>query len=248
MANNNSNKVKVTGYAKRTFFNSNIEYRDFSDDLVGLQLTSEGGTPLFTMGNFKITTNLSPKVNKYYNQGTYSFFYTLDNLSTLIESINIQKSQKAQLNLNLTDPLTYVWYGSSSELIRVSLENIKNQFPAAIYVDNKVGSVTGNNITNFSYDLVRDESTFTVNSRYFVNPFSVKYTTDSSLIGTEEEINPLRNLTLKYKSYVIEHSGITKNIIDFSGSVQTTNSDVIIKVKGNPFPEITGLNISQYSS
>jgi len=46
MANNNSNKVKVTGYAKRTFFNSNIEYRDFSDDLVGLQLTSEGGTPL----------------------------------------------------------------------------------------------------------------------------------------------------------------------------------------------------------
>ena len=247
MANNNSNKVKVTGYAKRTFFNSNIEYRDFSDDLVGLQLTSEGGTPLFTMGNFKITTNLSPKVNKYYNQGTYSFFYTLDNLSTLIESINIQKNQKAQLNLDLTNPLTYVWYGSSSELIRISLENLKNQFPAAIYVDNKVGSITGNNITNFSYDLVRDESTFTVNSRYFVNPFSIKYTIDSAIIGTEEEINPLRNLTLKYKSYVIEHSGITKDIIDFSGSVQTTNSDVIIKVKGNPFPEITGLNISQYS-
>ena len=247
MANNNSNKVKVTGYAKRTFFNSNIEYRDFSDDLVGLQLTSEGGTPLFTMGNFKITTNLSPKVNKYYNQGTYSFFYTLDNLSSLIESINIQKSQKAQLNLNLTDPLSYVWYGSSSELIRISLENLKNQFPAAIYVDNKVGSITGNNITNFSYDLVRDESTFTVNSRYFVNPFSVKYTTDSSIIGTEEQINPLRNLTLKYKSYIIEHNGISKPIIAFSGSQQTTNSEVIITVKGNPFPEITGLNISQYS-
>jgi len=247
MANNNSNKVKVTGYAKRTFFNSNIEYRDFSDDLVGLQLTSEGGTPLFTMGNFKITTNLSPKVNKYYNQGTYSFFYTLDNLSSLIESINIQKSQKAQLNLNLTDPLSYVWYGSSSELIRISLENLKNQFPAAIYVDNKVGSITGNNITNFSYDLVRDESTFTVNSRYFVNPFSVKYTTDSSIIGTEQEINPLRNLTLKYKSYIIEHNGISKPIIAFSGSQQTTNSEVIITVKGNPFPEITGLNISQYS-
>ena len=62
------------------------------------------------------------------------------------------------------------------------------------------------------------------------------------------EINPLRNLTLKYKSLCYsQHSGITKNIIDFSGSVQTTNSDVIIKVKGNPFPEITGLNISQYS-
>jgi hypothetical protein len=34
---------------KRTFGNG-IEYRPFSPDLVGVQIASDGGTPLFTMG------------------------------------------------------------------------------------------------------------------------------------------------------------------------------------------------------
>jgi hypothetical protein len=45
---------------KRTFGNG-IEYRPFSPDLVGVQIASDGGTPLFTMGNFSIT-NMDPKV------------------------------------------------------------------------------------------------------------------------------------------------------------------------------------------
>jgi hypothetical protein len=53
--------TKIAGYAKKTVYNGNIEYRNYSPDLVGLQLTSAGGTPLFTMGNFNITTNLDPK-------------------------------------------------------------------------------------------------------------------------------------------------------------------------------------------
>jgi len=248
MAHKKKDSIKVSGYAKRVFFNSNIEYRDFSDDLVGLQLASDGGTPLFTMGNFSITTNLSPKISKIFKQGAYSPFYTLNTLGEdTIENINIQKSQKLRLNLDITDPLSYVWYGSSSELIRVSLEYIHNYFPAAIYVDNKVGSVTGNNITNYSYDSVKDQTTFIVNSRYFNNPFNIKYTKDAGLLGTEEEVNPLRNLITKYKYYTITHSGITKNIIDFSGSVKTTNADILITVEGNPFPELTGINFSQFS-
>jgi hypothetical protein len=50
-----NSKIKVAGYAKRTFGNG-IEYRPFSPDLVGVQIASDGGTPLFTMGNFSITT------------------------------------------------------------------------------------------------------------------------------------------------------------------------------------------------
>ena len=56
-----NNRIKIAGYAKRIFFNDNIEYRNFSPDLVGLQLTSEGGTTLFTNGNFSIDVNLDPK-------------------------------------------------------------------------------------------------------------------------------------------------------------------------------------------
>jgi hypothetical protein len=55
-----NSKIKVAGYAKRTFGNG--EYRPFSPDLVGVQIASDGGTPLFTMGNFSITTNMDPKV------------------------------------------------------------------------------------------------------------------------------------------------------------------------------------------
>jgi hypothetical protein len=51
---------------KRTFGNG-IEYRPFSPDLVGVQIASDGGTPLFTMGNFSITTNMDPKVIKFCN-------------------------------------------------------------------------------------------------------------------------------------------------------------------------------------
>ena len=53
-----NDRIKVAGYVKKVIYNGNIEYRNYNPDLVGLQLTSAGGTPLFTMGNFNITTNL----------------------------------------------------------------------------------------------------------------------------------------------------------------------------------------------
>jgi len=144
MANNK--RIKIAGYAKRIFFNDNIEYRNFSPDLVGFQLTSEGGTTLFTNGNFSISVNLDPKPNVLFTQGTKSKFFTLDDIvNENSPQLDIQKNLKTKLNLDLTNPISYVWYGSSKELIRASLIEIQNNYPAAIYVDNKVGSVTGNN-------------------------------------------------------------------------------------------------------
>jgi hypothetical protein len=250
-----SKKVKIAGYAKRIFFNDNIEYRNFSPDLVGLQLTSNGGTTLFTNGNFSIETNLDPKPDVTFTQGTRSRFYTLDDVVLDNSELLIQRNVKTSLNLDYTNPLSYVWYGSSKELIRASLINLEERWPAAIYVSDRVGSVTGNNITNYSYDISLDESRFTVNSRFFSNPFSIKYTLDAAYLNTNngsgivntDTTNQLRNLTLDYKNYVIEHNGITKSIKGFSASTQQTNSDVIIVVDGNPFPELTGIYIPQYS-
>ena len=144
-----NNKIKISGYAKRIFFNDNIEYRNFSPDLVGLQLTSEGGTTLFTNGNFSIDVNLDPKPDVVFKQGTRSKLFCLDDIVTNPTEQSIQKNIKTNLNLDLTNPLTYVWYGSAKELIRSSLIQAQENFPAAIYVDHKVGSVTGNNITNY---------------------------------------------------------------------------------------------------
>ena len=240
------NKIKIPGYAKRIFFNDNIEYRNFSPDLVGFQLTSEGGTTLFTNGNFSISVNLDPKPDILFKQGTKSKFYTLDDIE-LNNSQEIEKNLKAKLNVDLTNPLSYIWYGSTKEYIRASLLELQYNWPAAIYVDDKVGSVSGNNITDYTYDISSDESTFKVNSKYFVNPYNILYTIDHKFTSTEDNSNPLRNFTINYGSYVIEHNGITKNIKLVSGATQTTNSDIQIVVEGNPFPELTGIFIPQLS-
>ena len=242
-----NNRIKIAGYAKRIFFNENIEYRNFSPDLVGLQLTSEGGTTLFTNGNFSIDVNLDPKPDVVFRQGTKSKLFSLDDIVVNPTEQDIQKNIKTNLNLDLTNPLTYVWYGSAKELIRSSLIQSQENFPAAIYVDNKVGSVTGNNITNYVYDISTDESTFTVNSRFFVNPYNIKYTLDSQYTPTEDTSNKLRNFTVNYSSYVIEHNGISKPIISITPATQNTNSDLEIVVKGNAFPELTGIYIPTLS-
>ena len=244
-----NDRIKVAGYAKRVFYNNGIEYRNFSPDLVGRQLTSQGGTPLFTMGNFAVTTNIDPKPDKVFNQGTFSDFLTLDDVSDENPNVlQIEKNVKTQLNLDITDPLQYVWYGSFVEFNRVSLEDISNKWAAAIYVDNKVGSVTGDSVTNYSYDTLNDETTFKVNSKYFYNPFSVKYTTDSANVFEEEDISDLRNLTINYGKYNIESGDRNYKIIDFTGSTQKTNSEVTIKVKGNPFNSLTNSDGSFLSS
>jgi len=242
-----NDKIKIAGYAKRIFFNDNIEYRNFSPDLVGLQLTSEGGTTLFTNGNFSIDVNLDPKPDVVFKQGTRSKLFCLDDIVIDPTEQSIQKNIKTNLNLDLTNPLTYIWYGSTKELIRSSLIQAQENFPAAIYVDDKVGSVTGNNITNYVYDISRDESTFTVNSRFFVNPYNIRYTLDSQYTPTDDTSNKLRNFTVNYSSYVIEHNGITKPIISITPATQNTNSDLGVVVKGNPFPELTGIYIPTLS-
>jgi hypothetical protein len=239
-------RVKIAGYARRIFFNGNIEYRDFSPDLVGFQLTSDGGTALFTNGNFSISANLDPKPDVLFIQGTKSKLFTLDDITSLGNTqLEIEQNLKTKLNLDLTNPLSYVWYGSMQELIRASLIEIQNNWPAAIYVDNKVGSVTGNNITEYVYSIEADESTFKVNSNFFVNPYTIKYTLDSAYTPTESNDNPLRNFTLKYSSYIIEHNGIKKNIKSITPATQKTNSEVTLVVDGNPFPELTGIYIPQ---
>ena len=183
----------------------------------------------------------------FFIQGTKSKLFCLDDVVTNSTEQTIQKNIKTKLNLDLTNPLSYIWYGSAKELIRASLLEIQDNWPAAIYVDNKVGSVTGNNITNYVYDISTDESTFTVNSRFFVNPYNIVYTLDSQYTPTDDTTNKLRNFTVKYSSYIIEHNGISKPVISITPATQKTNSDLELVVKGNPFPELTGIYIPTLS-
>ena len=237
------NNIKVSGYAQKVFFNNNIEYRDFSDNLVGLQLTSVNENSQFTMGNFTITTNIDPKVNKVFNSGVISDFYTLESIGNVNtgNTIFIDDSTKiTKTNIDITKPLGYVYFGSFSEFLRVSTEDIIKKWPASLYISNVIGSITGNNITNYVYSSSNNTSTITLSTNYFSNPYSIIYSKDASLLVDPELLSSIRNFTVNYGSYVIDNNNEEYVIKSISASTRQTNDIISLVVNGNPFSEITG--------
>ena len=97
----NNPRIKVAGYAKRELFGNGIEYRNFTPDLVGLQVASEGGTPLFTMGNFNITTNMEPKSDKIFITNRFSNFISLTDLDLTLANANNLLSNNAGVYVRL---------------------------------------------------------------------------------------------------------------------------------------------------
>ena len=135
-----NNKIKVVGYAKRDFFNNNIEYRNFSPGLVGLQQTSLDESSLFTLGNFVITTSEFDRGVFVHNKKPFGDFITLDNLTENNENLNaVLNSQNSKLKVTLntdnSELCNFAYFGSSMEFIRVSLENIIKNW--SLYEDSK---------------------------------------------------------------------------------------------------------------
>ena len=105
---------------------------DFSPDLVGFQLTK--GTPLFTLGNFGVTTNLEPKKDTYYNTGQFSQTYTLENLELTEQQSKelVSNNIYTTLNLDTTDLSKFVYYGSMYEFMRVNIESIITKWKGSL--------------------------------------------------------------------------------------------------------------------
>lgn len=234
-------KIKVAGYSQKQKFNDNIEYRDFSPDLVGLQLASGGGTPLFTMGNFAITTNLDPKIDKTYVTGKYSDFFTLDKLDLTVEdSVKLlEDNASVFLNLDGTNLKNYALFGSMTEYFRTTLEEIIMKWPASLYLtpiaffDNQ--NINGFTYENYAYDFITDEATFKVNTTFIKNKFGINYLLSGTLANTFNESNDLRNLTVNYKSYAILVNDNEYDVLEFTGSTFEQADYIYFKVKGNVF-------------
>jgi hypothetical protein len=242
-------KIKVAGYSKKTLYNGNIEYRNFSPDLVGVQLASNGGTPLFTMGNFAITTNLDPKVDKNYITGKFSDFVTLENLDlSVIESqVLLNNNTSTFLNLDPTKLKNYALFGSMTEYMRIVLEDIITTWPASLYASPLVSvdgdDYVGNTYENYVYDFLSDESTFKINVTFLINQFQINFLTNGTIIDTFNETNDLRNMTMNYGSYAILYNDIEYDILNFTGSTYDFNDYIYLKVKGNPFTGASSSNI-----
>jgi len=235
-------KIKVTGYSNKVTYNANsIQYRNFSPDSVGIQLASGAGTPLFTMGNFAITTNMDPKVDKKYATGKFSNFVTLDNLElTVIESqVLLKNNISTFLNLDTTKLKNYALFGSMTEYIRITLEEIITKWPASLFVSPSINfkgnDLNGNSYEDYVYDNIINESTFKVNTTFLVNQYQINYLTNGTIIDTFNETNDLRNMTMNYASYAILNNDVEYDVLNFTASTYESNDYIYFKVKGKPF-------------
>jgi len=247
------NKIKVVGYAQKEFFGNGIEYRPFSPDLSGLQTTSNSGTTLFTMGNFTITTNMEPKNDKNFITNKFSKFLTLNDLNVTLTQAQTLLDNNATVTLNLdkTNLNYYALFGSFTEYIRVSLENIITNWPASLYVNPNASDVFGNALSgytyeDYTYDLISNVSTFKINTTFISNKFQINYLQNGTILNTFNENNTLRDLSLGYLSYVILVNGIESPILNFTGSTTQTNDYIYLNVSGDVFSGGTSFNVIDY--
>lgn len=237
-----SNKIKVPGYAQKIKYSDGIEYRNFSPDLVGFQLASDGGTPLFTMGNFNITTNLDPRIVKKFVSNKYSNFLTLSDLK-VTETLNtelLSNNATVILNLDKTNLNNYAKFGSLTEFVRVSLENIIIKWPASLYMTpytqtNTGQIVNGYTFENYSYDSLTEKSTFRIPTNFINNKFELNYLQNGSIVNTFNSTNDLRNFTVNYESYVVYYNNEEYPLLNITAATKTINDYLYLEVKGNPF-------------
>lgn len=236
------NTIKVAGYVKKTVYNGDIEYRNYNPDLVGLQLTSAGGTPLFTMGNFNITTNLDPKTDKSFITRQFSDFVTLEGLNLSVSQTETLLNNNATVFLNIDKSKLsyYAKFGSLTEFIRVALENIIINWPASIFMQpiatTSIGEqLVGNTYENYVYDELTNTATFRIPTNFINNPYNINYLTNGDISGTFNESNSLRNMVINFNSYAVLNNSTEYDVIGFTGSTSTTNDYIYFKVKDNPF-------------
>ena len=240
-----NDKVAISGYTKEEIYNGNIRYRNFSPDLVGVQLTSDGGTPLFTMGNFSITTNMDPKFDKNYSTRNFSNFVSLTDLNLSLDQANtlLRNNDGVFLNLDKTNLKNTALFGSLTEYIRISLENIITKWPASLYLSplSQTASATINGYTfeDYQYNNITETSTFKINTSFIVNNFEINYLKNGSILDTFNSSNDLRNITVNFESYVVYINDVEYPLIDFLGSDNLKNDYIYLNVKGDPFSGLT---------
>ena len=209
----------------------------FSDNLVGNQFTN--GSSQMTMGNFSISSDISrPNTVPHQSFGSFTAPITLEDLD--INNLALAKTLSSNnlevfINNDTSDITSFVLYGSLNKRLNVAIENIINNFPAALYVDGyTISSASFGNLTayNIIYNPSTEETEFRVNVNSVSNPFAIEFTSNGQLLNSkispeeilnnaqqygysadtilgiaEGRVSKLRNLTTEYTKYSITFSG-----------------------------------------
>ena len=153
----------------------------FGDSLVGLQFASTNGTPLFSFGDFSITTNIATSQGMLPMAGPPLVYnYQTNGYNT---NLNIF------INFNYSDITNYANYGSLTERLRSAVNGIITDFPAGIYYNQILYGLTYDSFTNITQ--------FQIPIAFIYNPYNITLTSDG-LLETSVSGGTLRNLVKYY--------------------------------------------------
>ena len=176
----------------------------FSDNLVGFQLVQGGG---LTQGNFEFTNSITEKTNREFTTGVFSNPINLEDMG--MDDVNqgkaiFENNYKVYPNFDLSQITNFTLYGSMVKRISSSIENIINNFPAAIEsLTYGNDFVSGNTAINIEYNEIADQTKFDLPLSRIKNPFDIDFSVNASrnLSLREIQVSPLRNLTTGTTSY-----------------------------------------------
>jgi hypothetical protein len=246
--------IRVPGYTQKITYNGNIEYRPWSEDLVGNQQTTrvEGDiqrSSNFTLNNFQIQTAPPDRtVIENYNK-QFSNFYDLKSLTIKDDfTANAKKllrtNSKIKLNVDYRNLSKMAYFGSANEYIRVTLENIILNWPASLYVSIFNTSDTYK-LGDYTYDELRDITSFSVNLASINNKYDIILNKNGDVIDSYNQDNSLRNLSISYKNYVINYEDKEYDILYYEGLTPSVNEKIYLEVSGSPFG-ISATTLSSY--
>jgi hypothetical protein len=220
---------------------------DFSPNLVGFQLTK--GTPLFTLGNFELTTNLDPKQDTYFNTGEFSQTYTLNNLGITEQQSEFLVSNDIYTTLNLdpTDLSKFTYYGSLVEYMRVSIEGIISKWKGSLYVTDDLGGFSRTakyTVLGYNYNELTNQSTVIVPTLFVENKFDLITNDLGGLILDETDIS---NIKLSYDSYEISNEYGTFPLLGYTGDTEGVDPYIRVTVQGEAFPTLTGSSFGTFN-
>jgi len=214
----------------------------FTDSLVGVQITD--GSSQLANTNFAVDKIIPEKDSKNFKTSPFSEFLCLDNLKTeedvpSTQDGSIQKDEKIKFKGGKDDAGKSL-YGSLKQRLNVSVGKIITKFPASILVDSdslvKSSNYTASGIT---YNTGSTSTDFYVQKSILYNPFDVVLVTPSSNT-TPATQNKIRNFYSSYKKYVVDYSGQTYNVLNYTEP--DANNLIKLRVSGKPFG--TGLTIN----
>lgn len=214
----------------------------FSDSLVGQQITD--GTSQLTNTNFALDKVIVEKDNKNFKTSPFSDFLTLDKLKieTDIPSTtdgSIEKDEKIKFKGGKDDAGKSL-FGSLASRLQVSISLIISKFPAATLVDSDTTAKQFNfTASGITYNNITDTTDFYIQYSILYNPYDVVFISpNSNTLPTTN--NTIRNFFNSYTKYVIDYSGNTYNIINYTEP--DINYLIKLRVKGNPFSGQTTIN------